>query len=232
MDAQRRGEKPSPVRRELAPHRLYKSRKNRVIDGVCGGLGEYLDIDPTLIRVGWVILTLLWGTGIVAYLVAMIVMPRRAEEEVESEIEEGKGLDSSKWWGILLIVVGLVLLINAYVPQYQHLWFWWRPMGRVLWPLFLVVIGLWILGKQLHKSTMEQEQRAATAGARKKLYRSSSERMVAGVCGGLADFWRADPSIVRIIWVLVTLASAGLGILAYVIMWILLPEKVGEEKDG
>ena len=232
MGTPSRAEKPSPERMERGPRRLYKSRKNRVIDGVCGGLGEYLDMDPTLIRVGWVVLALLWGSGIVAYLVAMIVMPRRAVEKAESETREEEGLDSQKWWGVLLIVVGLILLINSYIPQYHHLWFWWQPMGRLLWPLFLVVIGLWILGKQLRRSTIEQEQRPATAGARKKLCRSTSERMVAGVCGGMADFWRTDPSIVRIIWVLVTLASAGLGILVYVIMWILVPERAGEERES
>jgi phage shock protein C len=230
MGAQSRMEKPSPGRTEGGQRRLYKSRQNRVIDGVCGGLGEYFDVDPTLFRVGWVILALLGGSGIVAYIVAMIVMPRQAEEETEEEIRAGKGLNSRKGWGVLLIVGGLILLLNAYTPKPYHLWLWWRPLGRFLWPLLLVVIGLWILGSQLSISAAQREQEAVSTGARKNLYRSTSERMVAGVCGGLASFLRVDPSIVRILWVLATLASMGLGMLAYVIMWILVPERAGEEK--
>ncbi|MCI8299902.1 MAG: PspC domain-containing protein [Lachnospiraceae bacterium] len=54
--------------------RLYKSRKNRVICGVCGGLGEYLNVDPTIIR----LLAVLLGctsTGIIIYFLAAIIMP-------------------------------------------------------------------------------------------------------------------------------------------------------------
>jgi phage shock protein C len=57
--------------------KLYRSRKNRVVAGVCGGIGEYFDIDPTLVRLIWIILSLGYGAGIVAYLIAWIIMPER-----------------------------------------------------------------------------------------------------------------------------------------------------------
>ena len=58
----------------MEPRRLFKSRTNRVICGVCGGLGEYLNVDPTIIR----LLAVLLGcttTGIVIYLAAAVIMP-------------------------------------------------------------------------------------------------------------------------------------------------------------
>ena len=55
--------------------RLYKSRNDRMIAGVCGGIGEYFDIDPTLIRILWVTLLFMAGGGLVAYLIAWIVFP-------------------------------------------------------------------------------------------------------------------------------------------------------------
>ena len=58
------------------PKRLYKSRENRVICGVCGGLGEYLNIDPTIIRLILVLLACT-TTGIIAYIIAAIIMPER-----------------------------------------------------------------------------------------------------------------------------------------------------------
>ena len=59
--------------------RLYKSNENKMIDGVCGGLGEYFDIDPTLVRLGWVLFCALGGSGILAYIIAAIVIPRNPQ---------------------------------------------------------------------------------------------------------------------------------------------------------
>lgn len=55
--------------------KLMRSRTNTKIAGVCGGLGEYMDVDPTLIRLVWVLLVFFAGTGILAYIIAWIVMP-------------------------------------------------------------------------------------------------------------------------------------------------------------
>ena len=59
--------------------RLYKSNDNRMIDGVCGGIAEYFDIDPTLVRLGCVMFCALGGSGILAYIIAAVVIPRRPE---------------------------------------------------------------------------------------------------------------------------------------------------------
>ena len=56
--------------------KLYKSRKNKMIGGVCGGLAEYLNMDPTLIRLGWVLFCALGGSGIIAYIIAAIIIPK------------------------------------------------------------------------------------------------------------------------------------------------------------
>ena len=55
--------------------RLYRSTKNSVIGGVCGGLGDYLDIDPVLIRVVWAVLFFAGGVGLLAYVLAWIIIP-------------------------------------------------------------------------------------------------------------------------------------------------------------
>lgn len=56
--------------------RLYRSGENRVLGGVCGGIAEYLHTDPVIIRLLWVLATLLWGFGILLYIIAWIIMPR------------------------------------------------------------------------------------------------------------------------------------------------------------
>lgn len=56
---------------------LYRSERNKVIAGVCGGLGEYFNVDPTLIRLLWVFLVFAGGGGIIAYILAWIIIPPR-----------------------------------------------------------------------------------------------------------------------------------------------------------
>jgi phage shock protein PspC (stress-responsive transcriptional regulator) len=58
--------------------RLYKSRDNRIICGVCGGIGEYFNVDPTIIRL-LLVLIALTGSGVLAYLVAAIIIPEEPE---------------------------------------------------------------------------------------------------------------------------------------------------------
>lgn len=55
--------------------RLYRVNEGKVIAGVCGGIAEYLNIDPTVIRLIWAIVGLMGGFGVVAYLVAMLIVP-------------------------------------------------------------------------------------------------------------------------------------------------------------
>lgn len=58
----------------MATKRLYKSRE-KVLCGVCGGIGEYFNIDPVVIRLIWVILIFCFGTGVLAYIIAALIIP-------------------------------------------------------------------------------------------------------------------------------------------------------------
>jgi phage shock protein PspC (stress-responsive transcriptional regulator) len=55
--------------------KLYRSKRNKIIVGVCGGIGEYLGVDPTLVRLLWLLLSLLHGIGIIGYAIAWIIIP-------------------------------------------------------------------------------------------------------------------------------------------------------------
>lgn len=59
----------------------------------------------------------------------------------------------------------------------------------------------------------------------KRLYRNKRDRVLGGVCGGIAEYLDVDPVVVRLIWTIATLISMGLGILAYLIAWIIIPEE-------
>ena len=59
--------------------RIYRSSKEKILGGVCGGLGQYLEVDPVLVRLIWVLTVLLAGTGILAYIIAWILIPKEPE---------------------------------------------------------------------------------------------------------------------------------------------------------
>ena len=56
--------------------KLYKSNQNKMIGGVCGGIAEYFGIDPTVVRLIWALFSLMGGSGILAYIIAAIIIPR------------------------------------------------------------------------------------------------------------------------------------------------------------
>jgi phage shock protein C len=67
------------------PRKLYRSQTNRMMAGVCGGLGEYFNVDPTLIRVLFVVLAVFGGAGVVLYLAMWIIVPEATESPPPTE---------------------------------------------------------------------------------------------------------------------------------------------------
>lgn len=65
--------------------KLFKVKEGKMIGGVCSGLGEYFDIDPTILRLIWVACAFVAGGGIFAYLIAMIVIPYRPDNYIEKQ---------------------------------------------------------------------------------------------------------------------------------------------------
>lgn len=108
--------------------KLYKSANDKVLAGVCGGIGEYFDVDTVIIRLLWVIFTLLGGAGIIAYIVAAIIMPadpsRAAIEDSYPGTEEGgyrperknSSRNTSIVLGAILVLFGGFILIKDFIP--------------------------------------------------------------------------------------------------------------------
>ena len=63
----------------MSNKRLYKVEDGKKIAGVCGGLAEYVGIDPTIVRLIWAVLVFFFGTGILAYVIAALVMPKKSD---------------------------------------------------------------------------------------------------------------------------------------------------------
>lgn len=59
--------------------KLYKSNSNKIIEGVCGGIAEYFGIDATVVRLAWIIFSAMGGSGVLAYIIAMLIIPQSPE---------------------------------------------------------------------------------------------------------------------------------------------------------
>ena len=216
--------------------RLYKSRTDRMIDGVCGGVAEFFAVDPTLVRLAWVLLTVLGGSGIILYIAAMILVP--ADPAPATHFAAGPkkppSIHNQRFWGTLLIAVGgLWLMGNLGIPIWHALWgFSWS----ILLPVILILAGVAFLfgGRDyLTGSQSTEEQTGAAPEASpggpavrpERLYRSRVEKKLFGVCGGLGVYTNVDPTIVRVLFVVSALASFGITFLLYVVMAMVIPKE-------
>ena len=135
--------------------RWYRSRKDKMIGGVCGGIGEYFDIDPTIIRILFVI-GLIMAAGFLAYIILWVVVPeeplmpepannpssteetKTGAENTQTEnktTEAHQGRNRSGIFGGVLVIIGVLLLLDNFVTFHAF------------WPMVLIVIGVGILLK-------------------------------------------------------------------------------------
>ncbi len=104
-----------------------------------------------------------------------------------------------------------------------------KDPDKLLWILvifFFNFIGalLYLIFVRLNKNYRGLNIKMATNKNIKRLYRSKKDRVIAGVCGGIGEYFNTDPTLIRLLWVIFVLAG-GSGILAYIIAWIIIPEK-------
>ncbi len=151
--------------------RLYRSQEDSVIGGVCGGLGNLLNVDPILFRILFVLACIFGGSGLIVYIVLWIVIPLeetpiintkketvmekktnsepdsyRVSGEIKNDTMEQKKKqqknDGNLWGGLILITLGAIFLIDRFVPRIDF---------GDLWPLILVVVGIILISKSYQR---------------------------------------------------------------------------------
>lgn len=130
--------------------RLYRSRKDRILGGVCGGIAEYFGLDPSLVRIVAVLLILVGGGAILAYIIAWILIPEEPKGEDERVTlegsspspEESRKEPSRHMLAWFLVIIGALWLSQYVVP----LWGPWTPWVRQAFlPVLLIVGGVLLL---------------------------------------------------------------------------------------
>ena len=122
-------------------NKLYRSRKDSILAGVCGGLGQYLSIDSTLVRLFFAFLTFFNLLGLWVYIMLALVMPRvlEGEEELTAPLPLSENPKAKKIIGSGMVVLGaLALVARLRIP-------WLRSFD--LWPIMLILIGIVLLAR-------------------------------------------------------------------------------------
>ncbi|KAA3648766.1 MAG: PspC domain-containing protein [Chloroflexi bacterium] len=122
--------------------KLYRSRSDRWMAGVCGGLANYLGIDSSIVRIFFALLTFANGIGLLIYIVMAIVMPQAPEgfEESAPTVPLWENRQASYLVGTGLVLLGVFYLVdNLNLP-----WLYWLDFG-FLWPVALIFAGSLLL---------------------------------------------------------------------------------------
>ncbi|HSK57848.1 MAG TPA: PspC domain-containing protein [Actinomycetospora sp.] len=125
-----------PPAAPVGPTRLVRSRRDRIVGGVCGGVGRYLGVDPVLVRVVVVALVLSVGVGVLAYVIAWIVIPEAGEDEPPVSPAPTDRHRVAVVAGAGLVALGVLLLVRAAVPWFD---------GAVFWPLVVIGVGVLVV---------------------------------------------------------------------------------------
>ncbi len=243
----------TPATKTTFKHTLFRHPSDKLIGGVCGGLGDYLGIDATLVRILWVVATLVTGGGgFLAYLALWLLLPVGtvlAGQQRPAAIELNER-SMGRAAVILMTLGGLWLLSNLGILP----WLWGAFGGVVrifFWPALLIGAGYLLLrstGREGWKlnwngagarwqsrfnakmpSKSEMKNNLNEVKQRIPLKRSRRDRLFMGVCGGIGQRLGMDSNLVRLIWAAFSIGSVGMGVLVYIAVGFLLPEETPAE---
>jgi phage shock protein C len=114
---------------------VRRSRSDRVVAGVCGGVGRYLGVDPVLLRIAFIILALANGLGVIAYVIAWVAIPEEQPGQPVTPVAEARREMGRLVLGGALVVLGLVLLLDRLAPD----------LDELFWPVAVVAVGVAIM---------------------------------------------------------------------------------------
>lgn len=212
---------------ERKPRVWARSVSNTVIGGVCGGIGEYFNVEPNLFRIVFVLGTLAGGWGIVVYIAALFFVPiiPDPDQHSESEIDELLRNDNQTIFGSLLILTGIYFIIS---PTGFFLLFSILGVSNKLFVTMLILSA----GIKLIRPN-GNFFKTGLADKKHELWRSKEDRRLMGVCGGLAKYLNTNSTLVRIIGILSIILTAGISIVVYFIFSSVLtfePELISNDE--
>jgi phage shock protein PspC (stress-responsive transcriptional regulator) len=141
--------------------KLYRSRQNRMLGGVCGGIAEYFNIDPVIVRIIAVAFFFMGGSALLAYIIGLIVIPNepfgqpmpanedKAAAAAPATVPAARSSNEAVplVLGIILIFIGVVFLLHN-IPFFNP--YYWQAMHIIrhfFWPSLLIAAGIFIIAR-------------------------------------------------------------------------------------
>ncbi|MCB0263344.1 MAG: PspC domain-containing protein [Calditrichaeota bacterium] len=217
--------------------KLYRSKTDKYIGGVCGGLATYTGLESNMIRLLMVISVFVGGIGFVLYIAALLIVSENPNE-TEPERPERPETDKTFLWGIIFVSIGAFILLRE--MDLFDLIFIDLPWSTI-WAILLIAAGAALIYRQYQQKETQTEiaeidpdAASSNASTSQKstfdIYRSRSDKKISGVCAGIAKHFNVDPTLVRLGWVVLSIASKGLGVLIYFALVFILPEEESTEQ--
>ena len=204
--------------------RLVRTRDDSVLAGVCGGFGQYFNLDSALVRLLWVFFTIFGGSGVLAYLVAVFIIP---DESTAKDVTPRRLIDGLNektiLWSVLLVLVGIILFFqhgNFINSIWRH---FWNSGINVLLSLIIISVGVYLLYQERKKIST-----VFGLGSEMPLSLSEKDKQLAGICGGIAESIGMDSTIIRFFWVYGTIMSVGIGLILYFVLALVLTNEHAE----
>ena len=204
--------------------RLVRTRDDSVLAGICGGFSQYFNLDSALVRLLWVFFTIFGGSGVLAYLVAVFIIPdeTNAKDVIPRRLIDGIN-DKTILWSVLLVLVGIILFFQ-HGDFINSIWkHFWSSGINVLLAMIIIGVGVYLLYQERQKVS-----NMFGLGAEKPISLSEEDKQLAGICGGIAESIGMDSTIIRFFWVYGTIMSIGIGLILYFILALVLPNKHAE----
>ena len=121
--------------------KLKRSSSDRVLAGVCGGIGEYFNVDPVIVRILWVLITFMpGGPGLIAYIICALIIPED-NGVIYQDTNNNSTSNTPMFIGIALVIVGGYMLARLILPQHIFRFF---NIFRY-WPILLIIAGIYII---------------------------------------------------------------------------------------
>lgn len=126
--------------------KLYRSKNNRIIGGICGGLADYFKIDPLIIRLAWIVLVIVNNAFVILYLIGLVLIPRKDDEEsTEIEVKDKNG-KLAMIIGIGFVVWGAVKIAERIFEELDISFFPFNTTFSIFtWPVMLIIVGIFVI---------------------------------------------------------------------------------------
>ncbi len=197
---------------------LRCSAHNRLILGICGGLSEYFRINSALLRLLFLFFFLFGGFSVLVYILLGFIIPSNSLKNEILPSDENRIQNEKKLllgWG--LISGGIILLMYYFeLLSYFH---FANLLEHKIFPFVLIAAGFLFITKKI---TFKEE--IMNANEPKKLTLSNN-KMIFGICGGIGEYLKIDPTVVRVLWVIFLFASFGMALIIYIILKFIIPPK-------